>query len=66
MLDADDIDLIHRLWLDAVNAVGLEVHHRDVVRIALEDLRKDWDRSRRDAIARRVRDQMRRPVGQER
>jgi len=66
MLGADDVDLIHRLWLEAVNAVGPEVHHRDIVRIALEDLRDDWSRGRRETIARRVGEQVRRPGGQER
>jgi amino acid transporter len=40
-LNAEDLDLIHRLWLDAVSRYGLEVHHRDVVRAALERLEQD-------------------------
>jgi amino acid transporter len=35
-LTLDDLDLIHRLWLKAVSRIGLEVHHRDIVRAALE------------------------------
>jgi len=31
-----DLDLIHRLWLKAVARIGIEVHHRDIVRAALE------------------------------
>src|SRR5262249_46058953 len=34
-LNADDLHLIHELWLDVVKAVGPHVHHRDVVRAAL-------------------------------
>ncbi len=30
-----DLDLIHRVWLDATKAVGPHVHHHDVVRAAL-------------------------------
>jgi amino acid transporter len=35
-LTLDDLDLIHRLWLKAVARIGIEVHHRDIVRAALE------------------------------
>ncbi|MGE5243946.1 MAG: magnesium transporter [Betaproteobacteria bacterium] len=34
-LTSGDLELIHRLWLDAVKAVGPHVHHHDVVRAAL-------------------------------
>jgi amino acid transporter len=51
MLTAEDLDLIHQLWLKAVGAAGLEVHHRDVVRVALEQLAREWDKSRPNAIA---------------
>jgi amino acid transporter len=40
-LSEDDLDLIHQLWLDAVGRFGLEVHHRDIVRAALEQLERD-------------------------
>jgi amino acid transporter len=40
-LSQEDLDLIHRLWLDAVSRYGLDVHHRDVVRAALEELERD-------------------------
>jgi amino acid transporter len=48
-LSQEDLDLIHRLWLDAVSQYGLDVHHRDVVRAALEQMEKDlagYDRAR--------------------
>jgi amino acid transporter len=60
MLTAEDIDLIHQLWLEAVNAVGFDVHHRDVVRIALEELHREWSDGRKAGIADRIREQMRR------
>jgi hypothetical protein len=53
MLTSDDIDLIHRLWLKAVGEAGLDVHHRDVVRLALEDLDRQWEQGDRAAIAAR-------------
>ena len=30
-----DLDLLHRLWLDATTSIGPHVHHHDVVRAAL-------------------------------
>jgi magnesium transporter len=33
-----DLNLIHRLWLDAIKAVGPHVHHHDVVRAALTQM----------------------------
>jgi hypothetical protein len=37
-LTPDDLDLIHRVWLDAVKAIGPQVHHHDVVRAALTQM----------------------------
>ena len=36
-LTVEDLELIHKLWLKAVGPIGLRLHHRDVVRAALED-----------------------------
>jgi amino acid transporter len=50
-LTAEDLELIHRLWLDAVGAVGLEVHHRDIVRAALERFERELTGTeRKDAL----------------
>ena len=46
-LTSDDLDLIHKLWLEAVAEVGIEVHHRDVVRVALEKLRREMEGHKR-------------------
>jgi len=40
-LTAEDLALIHTLWIDAVGKIGLQVHHRDVVRTAIEQLAGD-------------------------
>jgi magnesium transporter len=37
-LTPGDLDLIHRVWLDAVKAIGPHVHHHDVVRAALTQM----------------------------
>jgi amino acid transporter len=51
-LTADDLDLIHQLWLEAVAEVGIEIHHRDVVRVALEKLRRELHGGKRkEALA---------------
>jgi hypothetical protein len=41
-LAEDDVELIHRLWLDLTQASGKEnAHHRDVVHLALTHLADD-------------------------
>lgn len=61
-LSRDDLDLIHRLWLEAIGEVGIDVHHRDIVRVALEDLRGQLKgKTRRDVLA-RIRKQAGRPI----
>ncbi len=51
-LTGEDLDLIHRMWLEAVAEVGVDVHHRDVVRVALEKLQREINGgSRREAMA---------------
>jgi len=59
-LSEDDLELIHRLWLDAVGRFGLEVHHRDVVRAALEDLERTLLGARRDEALALIAEQVRR------
>jgi magnesium transporter len=44
-----DLDLIHRVWLDAVKAVGPQVHHHDVVRAALTQMEEQLSGSQREA-----------------
>jgi magnesium transporter len=44
-----DLDLIHRVWLDVVKAVGPQVHHHDVVRAALTQMEEQLSGSQRQA-----------------
>jgi amino acid transporter len=60
-LTPDDLELIHKLWLEAAAEVGVDVHHRDVVRVALEELRGDLEGSRRTEAMARIRRQARGP-----
>jgi amino acid transporter len=57
-LSEQDLALIHTLWLDAVARLGLQVHHRDVVRTAIEELAGDLSPGARgraiELIARKV------------
>jgi hypothetical protein len=53
-LTQEDLELIHDLWLQVMNGGG-EVHHRDVVRAALEAYRDSLKGPRRPTALRRVR-----------
>ena len=64
-LTPDDLDLIHRLWLEAVAEVGIDVHHRDVVRVALEKLRGEIEGGSRKEAMERIRRQARRPAARD-
>jgi len=51
-LASGDLDLIHRMWLDAVKTIGPHVHHHDVVRAALRKMEHELTGpDREDAIA---------------
>jgi amino acid transporter len=50
-LAEDDVELIHRLWLDLTQASGKEnAHHRDVVHLALMHLAEDLTGSAHDTL----------------
>jgi magnesium transporter len=51
-----DLDLIHRVWLDAVKAVGPHVHHHDVVRAALTQMEHQLTGPARDEALAAIRD----------
>ena len=53
-----DIDRIHKIWVDAVKAVGPGVRHRDVVTAALNQLEQDLRGDRRTVAL----DQLRRHI----
>jgi hypothetical protein len=64
-LSEDDLELIHRLWLDAVGKFGLEVHHRDVVRAALDEFARDMTSDQRQHALERVGRQVGRTAAEE-
>jgi amino acid transporter len=61
-LSQEDLDLIHRLWLDSVGRYGLDVHHRDVVRVALEELEHGLAGPDRERVLARIAEQLRQPA----
>jgi amino acid transporter len=59
-LTAEDLELIHKLWLKAVGPVGLRLHHRDVVRAALEDFDQRLSGAEREHALEHIRQQVER------
>jgi magnesium transporter len=55
-LTSGDLDLIHRLWLDAVKTVGPHVHHHDVVRAALKQMEQQLTGPQRDEAVAAIRE----------
>jgi magnesium transporter len=53
-LTSRDLDMIHRLWLDAVKSVGSQVHHHDIVRAALTQMADQLEGPNRDAALRAI------------
>jgi magnesium transporter len=51
-----DVDLIHRVWLDAVKAIGPDVHHHDVVRAALTQMEQQLNGPHREETLAVIRD----------
>jgi magnesium transporter len=55
-LTSGDLDLIHRLWLDAIKSVGPHVHHHDVVRAALIQMEQQLTGPHRDDAVAAIRE----------
>jgi amino acid transporter len=50
-LTAKEIDLLHSIWLDVSSQLAPEeVHHHDIVHLALEELQADLTRTKREEI----------------
>lgn len=49
-LTQEDINLIHEVWLEITDGGHPEVHHRDVVRVAVEQLREEMRTKGRDSV----------------
>jgi hypothetical protein len=59
-LTPKEIDLLHRLWLEFSNDVAPEeLHHRDVVHFALNELARETHYSGREEVLERLRQHLR-------
>jgi magnesium transporter len=54
-LQVRDLDLIHRMWLDAAGSVGPHLHHHDIVRAALIRMGEQLSGPERDEALRAIR-----------
>src|SRR3981189_3295792 len=55
-LTANEVNLLHRLWLRFSDAVApLEIHHHDVVHFALEEVKKEMEDGHEDDVVNRLR-----------
>jgi amino acid transporter len=55
-LTANEVNLLHRLWLRFSEAIApLEFHHHDVVHFALEEVQKELDEGREEEVLNRLR-----------
>jgi hypothetical protein len=57
-LSPADVERIHRLWVEAVAAVGPDLHHRDIVTAALGSLEDEMCGVRREEAVARLRQQI--------
>jgi hypothetical protein len=69
-LSANEVNLLHRLWLRFSEALGgaQELHHHDVVHFALEEVKKEMDDGREEEVIIRLKahleaNQKRKPSG---
>ena len=55
-LSPDDIELVHGLWLELSEALsGADLHHSDVVALALQHLQREFEGQERDEILASIR-----------
>ncbi len=57
-----DVDKVHSLWLDLSGDLGSQLHHRDVVGFALQQLEQELQSPERTHILDRLRERMNRSV----
>jgi len=58
-LTANEVNLVHRLWLRFSEALAPEeVHHHDIVHFALNEVVQELDEGKEDEVFRRLRDHL--------
>lgn len=58
----EDVERIHRLWVEAVKVIGPSIHHRDIVTTALETLEDELSGPERDHAIDRLRHRLEEPA----
>jgi hypothetical protein len=58
-LSPEDVERIHKLWLQAVQTLGADLHHKDIVTAALGAFEDELAGGRRDAAIDRLKQRMR-------
>jgi amino acid transporter len=53
-LSSEDIERIHKLWVEAVKVVGPEIHHRDIVTAALAGMEEEFAGPHRGRVVDRL------------
>ena len=59
-LSPGDLELVHRLWLECVRSTSPQLHHRDVVAVALEDFEARLGGPERTSLLARLQEHTRR------
>lgn len=60
-LREEDLDVLHKLWLDATTDPELaSLHHYHIVRAAIEELRQEIDEGRREDVLNKLKSEMQR------
>ena len=54
-LTANEVNLLHRLWLRFSEQVGCDLHHHDVVHFALDELQKELAEGKEEEVLQRLR-----------
>jgi len=62
----DDVDRLHEIWLKLSEGLGAQLHHRDVVGVALRRLERDLGDTRKPEVLDDIRKDMREPRDSER
>ena len=58
-LTANEVNLLHRLWLRLGESVGgKELHHHDVVHFALEEVQMELDKGQEEQVVSRLREHL--------
>jgi amino acid transporter len=58
----EDVERIHRLWVEATKLVGPSIHHRDIVTAAIETLEQELTGPQRDQAIERLQQRVEQPA----